>query len=51
MSEAKSLNYHVDDDGVQSVLNGSTAYRRHLQGLVIIVSRFWEEEVLKRGRH
>jgi hypothetical protein len=51
MSEARSLNYHVDEDGVQSVLNGSTAYRQHLHGLAIIVSRYWEEEVVKRGRH
>jgi hypothetical protein len=50
MSEARSLNYHVDEDGVQSILNGSTSFRQHLQGLVIIVKRYWKEEVMKRGQ-
>jgi len=46
--ETETLLAHVDENAVQGVLNASIPYVRHLQGINIILRRFWEEAVKKR---
>jgi hypothetical protein len=48
-AEATELAYYVDENSVQGVLNGSMWYKRHMEGLVVIASRHWTMEVVKRG--